>query len=59
MGQQEIAKVATSGARGISRHGLCGRMSRNPTSTPLRERKPQAAHVQAAENETSIEGSRN
>ena len=59
MGQQEIAKVATSDAQGISRHGTRRRMSRNPTSTPLRERKPQAAHVQAAGNETSCEGSRN
>ena len=50
---------ATCGARGISRHGTHGRMSRNPTFTFLRERKPQAAHVQAAGNETSIEGARN
>ena len=32
---------------------------KNLTSTLLLERKPQAAHVQAAGNETSIEGSRN
>ena len=43
MGWQESAKVATSDARGIPGHGTHGRMSRIPTSTLLRERKPQAA----------------
>ena len=58
--------MATSDARGISQHGIRGRMSRNPTSTLLRERKPRHPMYRRREtklvakgHETSFIGHRN